>query len=38
MVEDGTLRGAEVFLFTDNSTLESVYYKVAAAVRVGNEG
>lgn len=27
MVEDGTLRGAEVFIFTDNSTSESVYYK-----------
>jgi hypothetical protein len=27
MVEEGSLRGAEVFLFTDNSTAESVYYK-----------
>jgi hypothetical protein len=27
MVEDGTLRGAEVFIFTDNSTSESVYFK-----------
>jgi hypothetical protein len=27
LVEDGTLKGAEVFLFTDNSTAEAVYYK-----------
>jgi hypothetical protein len=27
MVADETLRGAEVFIFTDNSTSESVYYK-----------
>jgi hypothetical protein len=27
LVENGYLRGAEVFLFTDNSTSESVYYK-----------
>jgi hypothetical protein len=27
MVEEGTLKGAEVFMFTDNSTSESVYYK-----------
>jgi hypothetical protein len=26
-VADGRLRGAEVFLFTDNSTAESVFYK-----------
>jgi hypothetical protein len=27
LVKDGTLQGAEVFLFTDNSTAEAVYYK-----------
>jgi hypothetical protein len=27
LVEDGTLAGAEVFIFTDNSTAEQVYYK-----------
>jgi hypothetical protein len=27
LVEDGTLQGAEVFIFTDNSTAESVFYK-----------
>lgn len=26
-VQDGVLFGCEVFLFTDNSTAESVYYK-----------
>jgi hypothetical protein len=27
MVKEGSLRGSEVFLFTDNATAESVYYK-----------
>jgi hypothetical protein len=34
LVKDGTLKGAEVFIFTDNSTAESVFYKGNSSSRM----